>query len=171
MDFFIGIVPPEEYKEKLQRIKKAGHSEPHITVKAQSGLTDDLGWLEAVREVCRGFPAFKMQLEEPKYFGEQVLYLSVDSAEVFQLHRKLVEAVGVTPELGQRFYELDFYTPHLTLGQRSYGYTLKELQEIESTANDFLQPFPAFEVTYVRIYRKEHRGGHYEKFIDLTLEG
>lgn len=170
MDYFIGVVPPEDYRHKLQAIKKAGQSEPHITVKAQGGLTDDLGWLNAVQKVCDGFSPFEVKLGEPRYFGEHVLYLSVESVGVHELHRQLVEAVGTTPEQQQRFFELERYSPHLTLGQRSYGYSWEELEKIRMTVNETLQPFPTFEVTFVRVYRKEAPGAPYLKWIDLPLE-
>lgn len=77
MHFFIGIVPPEDYKEQISVFRnkwaKAFRNrwdnngfrdpvEPHITVKAQSGLTEDMNWLEKVRETCSSFPIFQLTL-------------------------------------------------------------------------------------------------------------
>lgn len=53
MQYFIGIVPPDEYLERIVSFQKRWSSnglpdvvEPHVTVKAQSGLTLDMAWLE-----------------------------------------------------------------------------------------------------------------------------
>ena len=61
MEFFIGIVPPEDYKEQISVFRNKWAKtfrnrwdnngfrdpvEPHITIKAKSGLTEDMNWLE-----------------------------------------------------------------------------------------------------------------------------
>ncbi len=56
MKYFIGIVPMAEYKSKVSAFRSRwGNNntdevvEPHITLKAQGGLTKDLKWLSKVK--------------------------------------------------------------------------------------------------------------------------
>lgn len=62
---------------------------PHITVKAQGGLSIDEKWLSTVNDVCKKFPSFKVELNESKFFGDSVLFLSVKSYQVYELHNVL----------------------------------------------------------------------------------
>jgi 2'-5' RNA ligase superfamily len=84
--------------------------EPHITVKAQSGLTADLAWLNKVKETCSSFPCFKLSIAEPSSFGSAVAFLSVESKDIYDLHKRLMEAVSPSPELDLS-YELGGYHP------------------------------------------------------------
>jgi hypothetical protein len=61
--FFVGIVPPNDYKEKIiefQKKWKSNHMwkvvEPHITVKAQSGLGPTWFGLITLDGFVRHFP-------------------------------------------------------------------------------------------------------------------
>lgn len=103
MQYFIGIVPPEEYLEQLVAFQKRWLSnglpnvvEPHVTVKAQSGLNLDMAWLEKIKVVCSSFSKFQLSLSEPALFGNQVIFLSVQSNELLELHKKLVNVVTFT---------------------------------------------------------------------------
>jgi len=106
VQFFIGIVPPDDYKEQIAAFRNQWTSnrlkdvvEPHITVKAQSGLTEDMNWLESVRETCRSYQSFKLTLSEPATFGTAVTFLSVESKEIYDLHKCLMDVVSPPPEL------------------------------------------------------------------------
>jgi 2'-5' RNA ligase len=167
MYFFIGIVPPEDYKEQISvfrnkwaktfRNRWANNCfrdlvEPHITVKAQSGLTEDMNWLEKVRETCSSFPIFQLTLSEPATFGTAVTFLSVESKEIYNLHKNMVDAVSPPPELIERYIELDHFIPHLTLGQTKWGMNEAEIIEMKLAAREALPPFPIFDVTFVRLF-------------------
>ncbi|MBD2864032.1 2'-5' RNA ligase family protein [Paenibacillus oceani] len=172
--FFIGIVLPDEYKQQVIVFRDRWASnglrevvEPHITVKAQSGLTIDLAWLDKVRRTCSIFPRFKLSLSEPKTFGTAVAFLSVESKEIYDLHRCLMDAVAPSPELVLR-YELDGFHPHLTLGQTLFGMEDSEIEEMKNQANNVLAPFPTFDVTFVRVY-KEIQPNKYLPYEDIQL--
>jgi hypothetical protein len=52
MQYFVGVVPPEEYLKRVVAFQKRWTTnrlpevvEPHMTVKAQDGLTEDMNWL------------------------------------------------------------------------------------------------------------------------------
>lgn len=171
MKFFIGIVPPTEIFNEIQKIKHESHSEPHITVKAQAGLDEDLLWLDKIKQVCENFQAFDVKLTEPRYFGEDVLFLGVESEQISTLHKELVKAVSPDPELSKQYFEWDAYVPHLTIAQRSYGMTYEQLEEVKAEVRNTLYPFPTFNVNFIRVYCKEHRGEAYKKYVDIPLNG
>lgn len=175
MQYFIGIVPPNEYKEQIALFCNLWHSnrlrevvEPHITVKAQGGLTEDLIWLEKVREVCSSVQSFQLSLTEPATFGNAVVFLGVQSKKIYEFHKQLVETVSPSPELIKRYFEWDNYHPHLTLGQTYWGMKESEIIEMEIASRNALAPFPTFKVTYVRVY-KEIEPNKYEPFEDILL--
>lgn len=167
MQFFIGIVPPEDYKEQISVFRNKWAKtfrnrwdnngfrdpvEPHITVKAKYGLTEDMNWLEKVRETCSSFPIFQLTLSEPATFGTAVTFLSVESKEIYNLHKNLVDAVSPPPELIERNIELDNFIPHLSLGQTKWGMSEAEIIEMKLAAREALSPFPSFDVTFVRVF-------------------
>lgn len=175
MQFFIGIVPPDEYKQQIVAFRNRWSSnglrnlvEPHITVKAQSGLTEDLEWIANVKETISTFPCFQISLLEPATFGKAVVFLSVDSREIFNLHQRLMDAVSPPPELIKRYLELDRFHPHLTLGQTRWGMAESEIEEMKVEARNALAPFPIFTVEYIRVY-KEIESNKYVQFEDIRL--
>lgn len=122
--FFAGIVPPNEYKGKIIKFQQKWESnnmwrlvEPHITVKAQSELSPDLSWLDAIKRVCASSAKFTVSLGHPETFADAVAYLSVQSPELRPFHERLVEAVSPPPEVMKRYMEMEQFIPHLTLGQ------------------------------------------------------
>lgn len=181
MDYFIGIVPPDRYKGRIEQLQsrwvdKSG-VEPHITLKAQGGLTHDLAWLERVREVCKRVKPFRVVMGDPAYFGESILYLSAQSVELMELHRRIVQAVSPSPELIKRYFELDDFFPHMTLGQERYGNEISsgmskhDLREMERLAKISLTPYPAFEVTFIRVYVLNLMISRYEIHEEIELLG
>jgi 2'-5' RNA ligase len=177
MQYFIGIVPPDEYINKVIEFQKRWENnmifhitEPHITVKAQGGLTIDEKWLSTVKDVCGKFPSFKVELNKPKFFWDSVLFLSVHSKQVYELHNLLVKAISPSSELIKKYMELDHFEAHLTLGQTYFGLTSKELIEMKKLAEKDLMPYPTFEVNFIRIYREVEQD-QYKKYIDIPLLG
>lgn len=66
MQYFIGIVPPDEVKSRIIKFQTRWENnsllqvvEPHITVKAQGGLTSDKNWVSTVEKICKDIPSFK----------------------------------------------------------------------------------------------------------------
>ncbi len=177
MQFFIGIVPPEDELDKLKRFRNQWPAnriddmvEPHITLKAQGGLTEDESWLGNVEKAAGEFPAFPIQLGEPRSFGEDILYLSMDSPELKSLHETLVKAVGTTPEQTRQYFELDQFVAHLTLAKTAYGLSRNELTAMARAAHEQLAPYPAFMVDSIRIYKKSSEQQGYSKYMDIPLK-
>lgn len=176
MQYFIGIVPPEEYKNRIMEFQEkwnnqrvADSVEPHLTLKAQGGLTPDEKWIDKIKSVCKNFSSFNVSISEPKLFGEDILYLSVESTELFNLHTEIVRAVSPSEDLIKKYFELEYYTPHITLGKTFYGLTKQELKEMEESAKEVLSPYPIFEVEFIRIYQ-EIEPGKYKPSSDIQLK-
>jgi 2'-5' RNA ligase len=66
VEYFIGIVPPEEYMKRIEHFQRRWMNylgvEPHITLKAQGGLTPDKKWIDKVKKVCENFKPFQISL-------------------------------------------------------------------------------------------------------------
>lgn len=174
MPYFIGVVPPVEDQRRIQhfrerwRAARHGTTEPHVTVKAQGGLTEDLRWLVAVREVCSTTDPIPVETQGPAVFGASVVYLRVSSVGLRNFHHRLVEAVSPSFETLQQYFEGDLYVPHLTLGQSAWGLTDTELREMyENALSERLMVGP-FLCSQVRIFRGQQPGG-YEPYVDIPL--
>ena len=174
MDYFIGIVPPPEYGKQIMAFQRKWLSnrlpdivEPHITVKSQAGLDEDMIWLDSIRKVCNLFKGFSLTLTKPNSFGEVVVYIGVESPEIYKLHSKLVEAVSPDPEISDRYFELDRFTPHLTLGLTELGMSEVQLREMKDSAERTLHRIPTFKVEFVRVYEFKKSG--YYKLEDIKL--
>ncbi|ASF39051.1 2'-5' RNA ligase [Halobacillus halophilus] len=172
-EYFIGIVPPECYMERVEhfREKWMDHSivEPHITLKAQGGLSPDRNWIEPVRKICENVRTFSIQVSEPAYFGDHVLYLRVHSEDLVRLHKYIVREISPTDEQVRKYFELDDFVPHLTLAKEAFGLSKRELVEMEKAASRELSPFPKFEVEFIRIYERKTGLDRYEPFEDIYL--
>jgi 2'-5' RNA ligase len=176
MQYFIGIVPPSDYKEKIINFQKNWESngvinvvEPHITLKAQGGLTPDKRWLDDLETLCRDFPSFRITLTEPKFFGDYVVYLSMQSQELIQLHNKIVKLINPSDDLIKKYFELEDFVPHLTLGTTYFGMTSNELNEMEIEAQRLLMPYPTFDVNQIRVYQ-EIEPFKYITYKDIALK-
>ena len=175
MQFFIGIVPLDEYQMKLIEFQHKWKNnritevvEPHITLKAQGGLTPDEKWLRKVKGVCNNFQSFQITLDKPMFFGEDILYLSATSNELNNLHKSIVLAISPSNDLIKKYFELDDFVPHMTLAKTNYGLSKKELSEMGKLAEKELSPFPIFEVRFVRVYQ-EIETNKYTKYLDIPL--
>lgn len=182
MQYFIGVVPPEEIKNEIvafqdsfETNKISGFVEPHITVKAQGGLTLDLEWLNRVKEAMEVVGYFSIRLKEVGAFGDKVVFLVPEaSKDLFDLHTTLVSAVNPSEDEIQRYFEGTNYHPHLTLagtGNKEWSISPEAFSEVKKEAEQKLLDLPEFEVTFIRIYRQEKDGNPYEKFLDIPLNG
>ncbi len=179
MKFFIGIVPPTETKEKIFTFQKSFPSnkapffhEPHITLKAPSGLTEDKMWLDKVISLVENYPRFQIKLEGLDGFDDKVLFLNpVFSQELMGLHLKLVELLCPNAESNNKFFEGSVYHPHLTLGETTWGgMTTEELQEMRKRAETELLNIQPFQVDFVRVFQKNKDGEPYQKMLDIPLK-
>ena len=170
-EYFIGIVPPQEYLKRIERFQRKWLDslivEPHITLKAQGGLTSDKEWIEQVEKVCLTIKPFHITLSNPTYFGDNILYLSVDSNHLQNVHQKIVKEISPSAELIKKYFELDDFVGHLTLAKEQYGLSKQDLKDMEELASKELTPYPTFEVTFIRIYELNIENQRYEKYLDI----
>ncbi|WP_397538858.1 2'-5' RNA ligase family protein [Rummeliibacillus pycnus] len=179
VEYFIGIVLPEDYLERIKHFQGRWVNylgvEPHITIKAQGGLTPDKKWIDQVRKVCKNFKPFQVALDKPMYFGDNILYLSVNSNNLHNLHQKIVKEISPSEDLIKGYFELDAFVPHLTLGKEKYGGNIstglskKELKDMEELVDKELAPYPNFEVSFIRIYELNIEKQRYDKYLDISL--
>jgi 2'-5' RNA ligase len=172
-EYFIGIVPPKEYLERIEQLQRKWMKhlgvEPHITLKAQGGLTLDRNWIDKVKRVCENFEHFQMSLDKPMYFGDSILYLSVNSHNLLDLHQKIVREISPSDDIIKKYFELDDFVPHLTLGKVQNGLSIQELRDMEKLAEKELTPYPNFEVKFIRIYELSIEKQRYDKYLDIPL--
>ncbi len=175
VEYFIAITPSKEYGEIITRFQRSWPNnalpdfvEPHITVKSQAGLNEDEYWIDSIKTICRNFAMFNLSLKGVKSFGKSVVYLGVESDRIHVLHRKIVEAISPNPENSRRYYELDLYEPHLTLGSKEFGMSEVELSEMKKLANNRLHDFQPFIVKSLKIYKLSET--KYQKIHEIDLK-
>ncbi|WP_226658981.1 2'-5' RNA ligase family protein [Pseudalkalibacillus hwajinpoensis] len=171
--YFIGITPPPDYVKKVEKFQHYWLDplivEPHITLKAQGGLTPDRGWVEKVKTVCKSTQPFTISLAKPNYFGDNILYLSVLSDELYPLHEAIVKAISPSEQLIHQYFELDDFVAHLTLGKEQHGLTKEELSDMAHAAEKELTPYPTFLVKSVQVYELRPNSNRYEPLLEIPL--
>lgn len=174
LQYFIGIVPPAEYGRQILEFQKKWRNnkfpdvvEPHITVKSQAGLNDDMTWIDSLKKMCSSFPKFRISLREPGSFEMSVVYLKVESPRIYELHRQLVNVVSPDPQISKQYFELDLYQPHLTLGSIEFGMDFEEIKDMIKMAEQTFTYDYTFTAEYVRLYEFEKT--NYKHIKDIRL--
>ncbi len=179
MKFFIGIVSPPVTQDRIFDFQKSFPSnkvpffnEPHITLKAPSGLTEDKSWLAKVEALVGDYPGFQIKLEGLDGFDDKVLFLNpVFSQELIDLHLKLFNLLCPGIENDNKFFEGSLYHPHLTLGETTWGgMATEELKEMKKMAESAFVGITAFQVDFVRVFQKDNNEEPYHKLLDIPLK-
>lgn len=179
MKFFIGIVPPLATKERIFEFQKSFPSnkvpyfnEPHITLKAPSGLSEDKSWLAPLMTLVGGHAPFEIKFEGLDGFDDKVLFLNPALSEgLMDLHNKLIALLNPDAEAREKFFEGSLYHPHLTLGEITWGgMTTDELGLMKKKAEIEFYDTPPFLVTSVRLYQKDLGDEVYQRFLDIPLK-
>lgn len=82
-----------------------------------------------------------------------------------------IEIISPDPENSRRYYELDLYEPHLTLGSKEFGMSETELSEMNKLANNCLKDFKQFILNSIGIYKLFKNKYHKIQEIDLWQAG
>lgn len=177
MKLFIGVVPPEEYREKVLSFQKQwpenklpARIEPHITLKAPFDPPQSTLWLEEIRRVCERTRSLIVSLGEPSFFGERVVFLSVKSKGLYELHQEVIRVFTEATGYGISQSEGKTYTPHLTLGNTRHGLSTGQIKEMGELVPRTLAPYPEFQVYNIRVYQKQDRYTPWTKMVDLPLQ-
>lgn len=178
MKYFLGITLPLVTRERILEIQKSYPSnkvpylyEPHITLKRSVGLTEDKAWLAKVMSLIGNYSRFSLELNEIGEFEDNVLFLRpAYSDELINLHKQLVSMLSPNPDDNKKSFEGDFYNPHCTLGETTWGgMTSEELIGMKKKAEIYLSDIPPFQVDFVRLFQKENEE-IYAKLIDIPLK-
>jgi len=173
MEFFFGIVPEAYISEKVMNVREQynylGGSDPHITVKASCGLTEDMNWLSACRKIISEFGSFQITVGVPKYFGDRdVLYLDVQSDELIELHKRLVAVLEPSEESINRCFELELYKPHITVARKS---RLSEdaMEDIRKEIHPYFEKNHTFSVSNVSLFYRANKTEKYRREEDIRI--
>lgn len=156
MEYGIAIIPPSHISSKISSIQNLfGNNgiEPHITVKAQGGLSPDLNWLKEIRKIALGFQSFKVTLSQAETFGNDVVYISVVSPELIKLHKEIITNLSLPTHITEQYYEGDQFTPHLTLGMVRTGFDCNDFPEMKNMADKFAKDGVSFTADFLRVYQ------------------
>ena len=96
--------------------------EPHITLKMPfSPVADEKVIHDALKRVADETRPFALALDGARFFEgpNNVAYMSVEGGrQIVELHIGIVNSLrGLVRETGREIYELDGFTPHMTLGE------------------------------------------------------
>lgn len=156
MEYGIAIIPPSNISCEISTIQNLfGNNgiEPHITVKAQGGLTPDLDWLKEIRRIASSFQPFKVTLSQAETFGNDVVYISVISLELIQLHNEIISRISPPQNIIEQYYEGDQFTPHLTLGMVRNGFDYNDFPEMKNMTDKFAKDGVSFTADFLRVYQ------------------
>ena len=172
MKFFIGVVPPPDVYAQLHQIQNQfgnNRLEPHITIRPPVSPLQLEPWLKPIERVCAQAQPFDIQLTGTGFFGERVLFVSVQSPGLNNLYYVMLPALR-TFEPDELRKEEDSFRPHLTLGRKWCGFTASDFAAMKQLADQYLQADAiAFKVTQIRVYYKPDNHGRFEKYRDISL--
>ncbi|WP_323703330.1 2'-5' RNA ligase family protein [Mammaliicoccus sp. Dog046] len=174
--YFLGIVPPERiYKiiiDVQQKYMEKIGVEPHITLKAQSCLTNNHTWFPKVEKVIKTTEQFLVKPKGLEFFGEEVLYVSLESQELKTLHNQLINVLEVPKQYREQYFEGELFVPHITIGKVDYFNDISSgmnYQTLLKIKNELLEKiaFEPFLVEQVVIY--EYRDDKYIPYQSIDL--
>lgn len=176
-EYFIGIVPPQPLYNSIINVQKKYISrlgiEPHVTLKAQSGLTEDEKWIEEVKNIISNFKQFKVDIKGSSYFGSIVLFIAVGSSELDNLHNSLINTLNISHEQQKKYFEGPDFIGHITVGKTTYPsnlssntLTTEQLDEMEKEITKNIK-LDSFLVDEVWIYKKVNNS--YERYKNIKL--
>ena len=167
--YFIAIEPPADQRARLADVMRALGDPwpvPHVTLKSPHGLTPDLVWLAAARDVAARTRRPTLRLGPPGTFDGRVLYLSVEGDELASLHDALVAAVRASHAGGDDAPERPFVA-HLTLTVARSDEPLVAYDTLSAA----LSGFEAFEATVLTVFERDEPHTHYRAWAELPLLG
>lgn len=174
--YFIGVIPSELIYNEVLDVQEKYMSkigvEPHITLKAQSKLTDDKRWISKIEKIIKKTNKFYITPKNIDFFGKDVLFLCFDSQELKSLHHQIVDELDVPNDLKEEYFEGDLFVPHLTIGKVLYSddiSTGNTYQNLLKMKEELLTKniFDKFLVEKVYIY--EFKDNQYKRIQSISL--
>lgn len=174
--YFIAIPILDEPSEKIKNFQRAFSAksiimaEPHVTVKAQGGLSGDEKWVSKIKEVIEKTNCFELTLSSVETFGNKVILLKAEPFEkLFQIHKICVDEINPTEADIKKYHELGSYIPHSTLFEVDVKEDHSRFLEIFNSAKRTFNEKITFKVSTIRIYKQDIIGVPYRKLIDIEL--
>jgi 2'-5' RNA ligase len=122
-----------------------------------------------VAEIARRTERFSIRLTAAAIFdGEPIVYLGVDSAGWWRLHRALVDTIATETGAAMHPFEVNGWIPHATIIRLKPELRGNQATIIAATETA-LSPFPVFEVGTLRMYRQEHPEARWTSFHDFPI--
>lgn len=164
MKYFIGAPIPKIYKNKIEMLRaefRFFSTEPHITLVPPPALPDEDVFIDRVIEVCQATQPFKVRLNKLDQFGSRVLYVSVDSPGLLDLHKKLYENLNLQ-------HEKRGFTPHLTLVKQRPKRPV-DIEKIRKRAETKLISPPEYTLSSIVVYHQAKEGSIYLPYMEIPL--
>jgi 2'-5' RNA ligase len=164
MKYFIGAPIPKNYKNKIEMLRAEFRfftTEPHITLVPPPALPDEDDFIEEVVEVCKKVKPFDIRLNNLDQFGSRVLYVSVDSPGLIDLHNKIYENLGLQ-------HERRGFTPHLTIVKQRPKRPV-DITTIRKRAEIKLIPSLEYTLNSITIYHQPKEHSIYIPYMEIPL--
>ena len=164
MKYFIGVSIPKSYKNKIEMLRAEFRfftTEPHITLVPPPALPDEDDFVEEVVDACKTIAPFDIRLNNLDQFGNRVLYVSVDSPGLIDLHKKLYENLGLQQERRG-------FTPHLTLVKQRPRRPV-DIAAIRKRAEIKLIPALEYTLNSVTVYHQPKERSIYVPYMEIPL--
>ena len=140
--------------------------DPHVTVKGQVGLDDPDRWLRPVEQRLALLAPVVVRLGQPDWFGEEVLFLTVEG-DVQRLHQGVLDALDTAGVEEKWQYDGAGFHPHLTLGAVWAGAARQQLRAMAGAATALrLEPFVT---DGVHVYRRMGLGQPHSPWREIQL--
>lgn len=164
MKYFIGALIPKIYKNKIEMLRaeiRFFTTEPHITLVPPPALPDDDSFIEKVVEVCKEIEPFNVKLNNLDQFGNRVLYVSVNSPELVNLHKKIYEILDLQEEKRD-------YTPHLTIVKQRPKRPV-DLDSIRKRAEIKIIPTLDYTLNSIIVYHQPKEHSIYIPYMEIPF--
>lgn len=164
MKYFIGAPIPKNYKNKIEIFRAEFRfftTEPHITLVPPPALPDEDVFIENIAEICKKTEPFKIKLGGLEQFGSRVLYVSVHSPDLINLHKQIYEGLNLQQEKRG-------FTPHLTIVKQRLKRAI-DVDKIRKRAETKLIPYPSYTLKSIIIYYQPKEHSIYVPYMEIPL--
>ncbi|MDD2397930.1 MAG: 2'-5' RNA ligase family protein [Tissierellia bacterium] len=164
MKYFIGVPIPKNYKNKIEMLRadfRFFSTEPHITLVPPPALPDEDDFIEEVIKVCKTIEPFDIKLNALDQFGNRVLFVSVDSPGLIDLHKKIYENLDLQHERRE-------FIPHLTIVKQRPKRSV-DIATIRKRAEIKLTSSLEYTLNSITVYHQPKEHSIYIPYMEIPL--
>lgn len=165
MKYFIGAPIPKNYKNKIEMLRAEYRfftTEPHITLVPPPALPDNDTFIEKVVKVCKKTKPINIKLNSIDQFVNRVLYVSVNSPDLIDLHKEIYENLNLQ-------HEKRGYTPHLTIVKQRPKRPI-DIEKIRKSAEIKLISAPEYTLHSIIVYYQPKEHSIYIPYMEIPLD-